>query len=471
MARRTNIRRRGKSWASYIRINGRQEWQSFRDADYGGEAAAREAAELWLARMRLAKREGTLDEFDRRREAAAKRRTPLRVFAEERWLPYVSQRVRVRTAETYEAHCRVHIVPALGDFALGALTRERLDEFFSDWAAAGPLFQERLRLARRREEARWLEATRLVREAEDRRAAAEGRLPLYGDVPRRSVRLGKSKGTLANGLTALRAMLGSAVKWGYLDLNPATGLELPDVDASPNEMQVLDRGQVERLLAACTPAAYPIVLTAVSTGVRRGELFGLQWRDLDREGRRLWVRRSVNRHAEIQVPKTKGSQRAIALAQSVITTLLEHRMRSRFSGAGDLVFASRTGGPMDGGNFVRREFRPALRRAGLPKIRFHDLRHTFASLLIGEGLPPKLISEQLGHASIAITMDRYGHLFDQSYADASESIEAALFGAAASGLQADGVLTVPEAAAAAQGGGAATAVRMPLRGTRRHALT
>jgi hypothetical protein len=80
---------------------------------------------------------------------------------------------------------------------------------------------------------------------------------------------------------------------------------------------------------------------------------------------------------------------------------------------------------MDAANFVRREFRPALRRAGLPMVRFHDLRHSFSSLLIAEGLAPKLISEQLGHASIAITMDRYGHLFDQSYADASEAIERA----------------------------------------------
>jgi integrase len=463
MARPKNIRRRGKSWSAYVRIHGRQEWRSFRDVDYGSETAAKEAAELWLARMRLAKREGSADDFDQKREAAAKRKTPLRVFAEERWLPYVSQRVKIRTAETYETHVRVHLVPALGEFALGALNRERLDEFFSDWATAGPLFQERYGLARKREEARWLEATRVAREAEARRAAAEGRLSLYGDVARRSVRLGNSKGTLANGLTTLRAMLGCAVKWGYLDVNPARGLELPDVDASPEEMRVLDRAQVKRLLAACTPAAYPAVLTAVSTGVRRGELFGLQWRDVDREGRRLWIRRSVNRHGQIQNPKTKGSQRAIALAPSAVATLLEHRMGSRFSGAEDLIFASRTGGPIDGGNFVRREFKPALRRAGLPMVRFHDLRHTFASLLIGEGLPPKLISEQLGHASIAITMDRYGHLYDQSYADASEGIETALFGESASGLQAAAVQGLPEAADSTHPDKKGIAAPIPLR--------
>jgi integrase len=84
----------------------------------------------------------------------------------------------------------------------------------------------------------------------------------------------------------------------------------------------------------------------------------------------------------------------------------------------------------------------------LPHIRFHDLRHTYASLLIAQGSHPKYISEQLGHASVQITLDRYGHLMDQSYGDETDKLEAALFGAeTASGLQASGLETVPQAAA------------------------
>ena len=99
-----------------------------------------------------------------------------------------------------------------------------------------------------------------------------------------------------------------------------------------------------------------------------------------------------------------------------------HRLHARAR------FANTKGGPLDGHNLVRRQFKPALRRAGLPQIRFHDLRHLFASLLIAQGEHPKLISEQLGHASVQITLDRYGHLMPQSYDHAGERLEAALFG-------------------------------------------
>jgi integrase len=116
-------------------------------------------------------------------------------------------------------------------------------------------------------------------------------------------------------------------------------------------------------------------------------------------------------------------------------------MASSFKGEDDLIFPSERGTPLDGRNLVRRYFEPALRTAGLPRIRFHDLRHTFASLLIAQGEHPKLISEQLGHASVQITLDRYGHLMDQSYGDASDRLEAALFaksGPEASAAQSEG---------------------------------
>ena len=129
------------------------------------------------------------------------------------------------------------------------------------------------------------------------------------------------------------------------------------------------------------------------TNRRRGELLALRWGDVDWNSRRVWVRRNVTNRSVFQEPKTRGSVRAIAMLTTLATALREHQMASPFKDADDLIFSTQKGTPVDGHNFVRRVFDPALRRAGLPKIRFHDLRHTFASLLIAQGEHPKLISE------------------------------------------------------------------------------
>jgi len=129
----------------------------------------------------------------------------------------------------------------------------------------------------------------------------------------------------------------------------------------------------------------------------------------------------------------------------LVVALREQRMASPFSEPDDLIFPSERGTPLDGGNMVRREFTPALRRARLPQIRFHDLRHTFTSLLIRQGVHPKVIQEKLGHASIQTTLDRYGHLM-QGLGDAT--VEESLYGAEpASTLQAFDRQSVPQRAA------------------------
>src|SRR5438093_4299871 len=136
----------------------------------------------------------------------------------------------------------------------------------------------------------------------------------------------------------------------------------------------------------------------------------------------------VGRQFRHPTPKIRGSVRAVAITQTLVAALREHRMASPFKTEDALIFCTAKGTPLDGVNLVRRVFKPALRRAKLPEVRFHDLRHSFASLLIAQGEHPKLIAEQLGHASVKITMDRYGHLMDQSYGDASDRLDAALFG-------------------------------------------
>lgn len=394
MARRTNIRRRGSSWCAVFRVNGKQHWRSF---------PTREAAELYLAQAQADKARG---EF----------RTPEKIrfrdYAVEWLRDYAIGNVKPSTYITYEGSLRNHLVPEFGELYLGEITRKAIDAFVADWLAGGPRYKERLRRGRELEQA-------VARE--------ERRDP-------RAVRLGREPGTISNALTPFRKMLGDAVEWGYLTSNPAAGVKRPRVEHE--EMQVLSAGEVRELLDGADKKGKPhvraeartLVLCAVATGMRRGEVLGLRWGDVDWVGRRVWVRRSVSGRGVVSSPKSKGSTRAIAMPASLASALRLHRMASPFKGDSDFVFASSTGTPLEPRNVVRREFEPALKRAGLPRVRFHDLRHTFASLLIAQGEHPKLIAEQLGHASVQITLDRYGHLMPQSYDHAGDRLEAALFG-------------------------------------------
>ena len=234
---------------------------------------------------------------------------------------------------------------------------------------------------------------------------------------------------MSNAIVPLKEMLGHAVEWGLLTVNPAAGVRRPRPTQRAEEtMQVLDPAQVRKLLEAATEGQERVLLmTAVMTGARRGELLGLTWADVDRERNRLWIRRSIGLGGQVQVPKSRRSVRAIAMTASLSAALRDHRLASRYKQADDYVFSSERGTPLDGRN-VSRMFTATLKRTGLPTIRFHDLRHTFASLLIQQGAHPKYVSEQLGHASSQITLDRYSHLFETSYADESAKLEAALFG-------------------------------------------
>jgi integrase len=392
-----NIIQRGNSYVVVIRngsvrdadgkLKPRQYWKSFRTLD---------AAKHHLDEIKLQKR---------RHELVAPTRVRFDDFAV-KWLEHAAVNIGGRTLETYEGTVRNHLVPEFGGQFLTDITREQIDMFVADWSRGGARYLERVRLAKEREKAA---------------AAQAGRDP-------RPIRLGNSASTIANGLTALGAMLNQAVAWSYLTSSPAKGVSRPRVSQAAEPMHPLDASEVGRLLAAADAASRTLILTAVTTGVRLGELLALRWGDVDWERRQLWVRRSVSRSGEFHAPKTKKSVRAISITPTLKAALREHHMASGRKGLEDLIFPNRNGGPLDGPALVRRHFKPALRRAKLPLIRFHDLRHTFASLLIHQGEHVKLISEQLGHATSSITMDRYGHLLPQSYDEAGDRLEAALFG-------------------------------------------
>jgi integrase len=259
-------------------------------------------------------------------------------------------------------------------------------------------------------------------------------IPAFGDLPLRSLTPGRIQETVnalaVRGLKAksvnnfvvpLKKMLGDAVKWGYLQHNPA--INVARLPVRHEEMRALNPTEVTRLLDAVADEHRLFFELAVFTGLRRGELIGLRWKDVDWLQRRLRVQRSVW-NGQIGTPKSARSVRAVDLTPA----LLEHLRDARPAGPDDqvgerLMFPGEDGGLRDPVSFLRWHFKPALKRAGLPDIRFHDLRHTYASLLILAGEHPKFVQTQLGHASITTTLDRYGHLLPGAYSHAGERLQ------------------------------------------------
>jgi integrase len=334
MARRqTNIRRRGKSWVVHHRANGKQHWQSFK---------TREEAELELSKVLARKARGE----------SQPQQTKVRFneFAAQWLRVYAASKVGPRTFEGYEGVLRVHLVPEFGERHLGDISALSIEEFMSDWIAGGPRFQERVELARSQEQ---------------RQGKEEGRKP-------RPIRLGRSPKTVANALVVLKEMFKHAIKWNYLSTNPASEIKRPRVERNVDDMHVLTPDEIGRLLKAASPEGWTLLLCAVTTGARRGELLGLKWGDLDQERRRIKIRRSVGSDGRFQQPKTRGSVREIAVGETVIRALRAHRLASPRKELDDLIFPSERGTPLDGNNMVRRFLTPALRRARLPHIRFHD---------------------------------------------------------------------------------------------------
>ena len=163
-------------------------------------------------------------------------------------------------------------------------------------------------------------------------------------------------------------------------------------------------------------------MLAVGTGMRQGELLGLKWEDVDLEAGTLQVRRTLSTATgggfRFGAPKTAKSRRSVKLPGAAISALKRHRraqLEERMRLAGlfadhGLVFASRVGTPVSRQDLVARSFKPLLKRAGLPDVRFHDLRHTCATLLLGRGVHAKLVQELLGHSTISVTLDTYSHV-------------------------------------------------------------
>jgi integrase len=225
--------------------------------------------------------------------------------------------------------------------------------------------------------------------------------------------------TVRNVHNILHRALKDAVRWGYLVRNVADAADPPKGKSA--EMRVWTPEQLRAFLAHVREDhLYAAWLLIATTGMRRGELAGLRWADVDLEAGRLSVRQPrvvVASLPQASEPKTARGRRSLALDPVTVAALRKHRTRqlehklavgSRYQDSG-LVFTWLDGSPIHPARFSR-WFEQHARRAGLPRIRLHDLWHSYASAALAAGVPAKVVSERLGHATIAVTMDIHSHV-------------------------------------------------------------
>jgi integrase len=225
-----------------------------------------------------------------------------------------------------------------------------------------------------------------------------------------------------------------AVRWNLIARNPCDGAQGPR--ATRSEMKVWTPEQADAFLIATRKhPSHALYMLALTTGMRQGELLGLKWGDLDLSAGTLAVRRTLQRQRGkglvFEEPKTARSRRSVHLSQRGIVALRAHHDRQTFDrrvagsewNALDLVFCHANGEPLDP-SYQTAIFKKAIAAAGVPAIRFHDMRHTAATILLSRGVHVKLVSELLGHATIVLTLDTYSHLIPAMHGDAAAAMDA-----------------------------------------------
>lgn len=292
------------------------------------------------------------------------------------WLKnYASVSVKPSTYRSYEIIVRRHIIPYWGRIKLSQITPMQVQAFVADRVATG-----------------------------------------------------LSPKSVTHILVLFKKMLNDAVTWGNLASNPAKSIKKPRPEH--RETECLTPEECRRLIAATPKAHRALVVTAILTAGRRGELLALKWGDIDwgvnGVGGRILIRRSLWGGKE-QTPKSRTSIRSIPLSPRLSETLTEHRLTTPPTD-GDYIFRKENGLPLDPDDFVKRVFQPALRRAGLRHIRFHDLRHTGASLLLSQGESVKYVAQVLGHSNPSITLSTYVHVLPETGTQAARKLDEQVFG-------------------------------------------
>ena len=292
-----------------------------------------------------------------------------------RWLKdYVTPNLAPKTAEWYAYIVHTHIIPALGNITLTQLRPEHLQRYYADKLASG-------------------------------RNDGQGAL---------------SPQTVRHCHVTIHYALETAMKWGIIMRNPADAVMPPPIQRK--QMQTWNESEVRCFLEEIKKSPYYALFhLLLSSGMRRGEALALRWRDVDLTLCQVYVTRSLQHLKDgtfvFKQPKTARGQRSIALPPATTLVLREHyekqaeimsRMGATLKGD-DLVFCHSDGTPLQPSS-ITHAWEKLVKRSGLKYIRLHDARHTHASLMLKQGIHPKIVQERLGHASIQITLDTYSHV-------------------------------------------------------------
>jgi integrase len=403
------VRKRKGAWWVFIDHRGR------RKAKRVGES--QEAAEAVAARIQLR----LLDEGSAglERPVAPAPAITFETYARSWLKDYAAATLKANTERFYRLNLEQHVFPVIGNRPIALITRADCKAVIA--------------------EARECEKGRRHRGQPKaaRRLAAPGELPstpLTGN-------------TIVGIQRTLSSVLSHAVDDGHLLANPAFRLgrlirgahRNPDVE----RVRALTPQETSILLVTAQqhfPREYPLVLTALLTGMRLGELLGLKWEDIYFAGHAIRVRR--NRTAgDVTTPKN-GKARHVDMSaglEKALRALLvirkEEKLAKGWADVPEWLFCTPEGTPLDGDNFRQRVFAKLVKKAGIRHTRVHDLRHTFASLLIQNGESLAYVRDQLGHSSIQLTVNVYGHLVPGANRDAVDRLDATVTGESATSAQ------------------------------------
>ena len=310
-------------------------------------------------------------------------------FLASQWLPAIRPTVRATTFMSYEGHIENHLIPALGRIPLQQLTASHINALY---------------------------AKLLV---ENKKGRAKEVVKDGGKEEERKTPL--SPATVRRIHATLHRALRDAVRWNLIGRNPADAADPPRAPGCAGALvNVWSITDLKKFLAhERENRLYPLWLLLITTGMRRGEAMGLRWQDVNLDAKTIAIRETrvlLGYQPLLSTPKTQKGRRLVALDPATTSTLgrlwdqreEECTREGRRVHPGDLVFLTEKGDPLHPER-VTRLFKQAAKKAGVPEIRLHDLRHTHATLALSAGVHPKVVSERLGHANIGITLDTYSH--------------------------------------------------------------